>query len=212
VTSSTATESPRRRGGIRVLAEWLLTVAVAVGVALLVEAFLVKPYKIPSASMVPTLNVGQRILVNRLATDPGIGAIVVFHPPAGAETGGLGSCENPNEGAGHAQACSASTPSESNGVPYVKRVVGVPGDHLRILDGYVYRNGVKETGAYIQNCGGGPTCNFPSTIVVPRGEYFMMGDNRGDSDDSRFWGPVPQKWIIGTAILTYWPPDRIGTL
>lgn len=191
--------------------ELVVTVAVAVGVALLIETFLVKPYKIPSGSMEPTLQIGQRILVNRLDTDPGIGDVVVFHPPAGADPVEP-VCENHDEGVGHPQACDESTPAESTGVPFVKRVVGVGGDRLRIVDGYVYRNGKRETGSYIQSCGGGPDCNFPKTIVVPPGEYFMMGDNRGDSDDSRFWGPVPQRWIIGTAFLTYWPVDRIGFL
>jgi signal peptidase I len=55
-------------------------------------------------------------------------------------------------------------------------------------------------------------CNFLTPIKIPAGRWFMMGDNRGESDDSRFWGPVPTSWIIGGAFLTYWPPDRIGTL
>ena len=55
-------------------------------------------------------------------------------------------------------------------------------------------------------------CTFPRSITVPKGDYYMMGDNRGESDDSRFWGPVPQNWVIGVAFFTYWPPDRIGFL
>lgn len=191
--------------------ELVITVAVAIGIALLVQAFLVKPYRIPSLSMYPTLRIGQRILVSRLSTHPGIGDVVVFHPPAGADPDSP-VCGNPAQGTGRQQACDSPTPSESPQT-FVKRVVGLPGDHLRIIDGYVYRNGVKETGSYIQSCDTGPSfCNFPKTIVVPPGDYFMMGDNRGDSDDSRFWGPVPQKWIIGTAFFTYWPIDRIGFL
>ena len=69
-----------------------------------------------------------------------------------------------------------------------------------------------ERDAYIVQCGGDAACDFPQTITVPRGEYYMMGDNRPDSEDSRFWGPVPRAWIIGKAFLTYWPPDRIGFL
>jgi signal peptidase I len=71
---------------------------------------------------------------------------------------------------------------------------------------------VREKDAYIRSCGDGPQCNFLQTIVVPPGDYFMMGDNRATSDDSRYWGPVPDRWIIGVAFVTYWPPDRIGTL
>jgi signal peptidase I len=92
-------------------------------------------------------------------------------------------------------------------------VVGLPGDRLRITDGHVWRNGHDESGRYLQPCTqGAGLCTFPRTITVPAGHYYLMGDNRGDSDDSRFWGPVPQWSIIGTAFFTYWPPDRIGTL
>jgi len=189
--------------------ELVVTVAIAIGLALLIQAFLVKPYRIPSQSMVPTLQVGQRILVNRLDTSPGLGDVVVFHPPTGADPQEP-SCGNPSQGAGHPQACDAPTPTESTQT-FVKRVVGLPGDHLKILDGHVYRNGVEEHGSYIQPCNTGPSnCNFPDTITVPAGHYYMMGDNRGESDDSRFWGPVPQKWVIGVAFFTYWPLDRIG--
>jgi signal peptidase I len=210
VTVSSAAES-RRRGGLRGLAELAITVAVAIGAALLIQAFLVKPYRIPSTSMFPTLKLGQRILVNRLATHPGVGDIVVFHPPAGATNGGGSQCGDPDHGPGHRQPCDSPT-SQVSSQTFVKRVVGLPGDTLRIRDGYVYRNGVKETGAYIQTCPEPATCTFSQTITVPRGDYYMMGDNRGLSDDSRFWGPVPQSSIIGTAFFTYWPPDRIGTL
>jgi signal peptidase I len=61
-------------------------------------------------------------------------------------------------------------------------------------------------------CRGLDACSFPQGITVPRGTYYMMGDNRPDSEDSRYWGPVPRKWIIGKAVFTYWPPDQIGTL
>ena len=88
----------------------------------------------------------------------------------------------------------------------------MPGDRISIREGRVYRDGVREQDSYIRPCGNDASCNFPKTITVPPGHYFMMGDNRGQSDDSRFWGPVPDKWIIGVAFFTYWPPDRIGTL
>ena len=93
---------------------------------------------------------------------------------------------------------------------FIKRVVGLPGDRLSIRNGHVIRNGKREDDPYIVQCNGGEACNFPQTITIPRGYYYMMGDNRPDSEDSRFWGPVPRSWIIGKAFLTYWPPDRIG--
>jgi signal peptidase I len=207
-----STEPKRKRGPLGGLIELLLTVAVAVGIAFALQAFIVKPYKIPSASMVPTLAVGQRILVNRLDTSPSLGDIVVFHPPTGANNDADPTCGNPAQGTGHPQACDAPVPVPS-GQTFVKRVVGLPGDHLQIIDGHVYRNGVRERAPYAQPCPGNQSgCTFPRTIVVPPGHYFMMGDNRAYSDDSRFWGPVPQSWLIGVAFFTYWPIGRIGTL
>ena len=86
-------------------------------------------------------------------------------------------------------------------------------DTLSIVDGHAYRNGVREKDSYTIRCSPGTTaCNFRTPIKIPPGEYFMMGDNRPDSEDSRYWGPVPDKWMIGVAFFTYWPPDRIGFL
>jgi signal peptidase I len=193
------------------LIELVVTVAIAVALALLIQAFIVKPYRIPSPSMVPTLDVGQRVLTNRLVDKPSIGDIVVFHPPHGADIDD-GVCGNPNQGSGHNQPCGVPTPQESSQT-FIKRVVAGPGDTVSIKDGHVYRNGVAEKDTYIIQCSPGSTsCNFPVPIKVPPGDYFMMGDNRPDSEDSRYWGPVPDKWIIGVAFFTYWPPDRIGFL
>jgi signal peptidase I len=218
-----ATAKKKAKGPVANIVELVVTVAVAVGLALLIQAFLVKPYRIPSGSMIPTLTVGQRILVNRLDTHPALGDIVVFHPPTGANNAGV--CGNPSQGVSddkaRPQACDKSIPAESSQT-FVKRVVGLPGDHLKIINGYVYRDGHKETFGYhpkadakvpqFYACSGGVSsnCTFAKSITVPAGEYYMMGDNRGDSLDSRYWGPVPQKWIIGVAFATYWPINRIG--
>jgi signal peptidase I len=193
----------------------MVTVAVAVGLALLIEAFVVKPYRVPSGSMLPTLAIDQRIVANRMDTHPGIGDVVVFHPPHGGDLG-FSQCSDPQEGftadgAALAQPCDRPLPSESTQT-FVKRVVGLPGDVLRISGGHVIRNGKPEPDAYISACGGAPECTFSKSIRVPAGEYYMMGDNRGNSDDSRYWGPVPQRYVIGVAFFTYWPPDRIGVL
>ena len=190
-------------------------VVAAIALALGVQAFLVKPYRIPSGSMLPTVRINQRVLVDRLAMDfssPHVGEIVVFHPPANYGQG----CPNPGEGESPAgqdapAACQVAWKQPSSQT-FIKRVVGLPGDRLSIRAGHVIRNGKREPDRYIVGCAGGQACDFPQTITVPRGDYYMMGDNRPDSEDSRFWGPVPRRWIIGQAFLTYWPPDRVGFL
>ncbi len=195
--------------------ELVVTVVVALALAWLLQRFVAKPYKVPTGSMLPTLAIGQRILANRLNTSPGIGDVTVFHPPSGAEAA-TGRCGNPKQGFSAegqvlAQPCDRAVAGEST-TTFVKRVVGLPGDVLRIVDGHVYRNGKRERDGYIAPCGASIECTFSRSIRVPAGEYYMMGDNRGDSDDSRFWGPVPQRYIIGVVFFTYWPLDRIGVM
>jgi signal peptidase I len=200
----------RRRSGGKAVIELVITVAIAIGLALLIQAFIVKPYRIPSGSMEPTLAIGQRILANRLMGTPSVGDIVVFHPPAGADPASP-VCGNPSQGGNGGQACDRPTPQESSQT-FIKRVVAGPGDRISIVNGRVIRNGKLEDDSYTYPCGNAGDCNYPTPIVIPPGMYFMMGDNRGESDDSRFWGPVPNDWIIGDAFFTYWPPDRIGFL
>jgi len=151
------------------------------------------------------------VLVNRIGMrfgDPSVGDIVVFHPPKGADSQPP-ICGVPTQGLGSSQACSTPTPQRSDQT-FIKRVVGIGGDRIQIRDGHVYRNGRLEPDAFTNPCGSGQGCTFSGTITVPDGSFFMMGDNRGQSDDSRFWGPVPKGWLIGTTIATYWPPKRIG--
>lgn len=200
-----------RKSAARSVGELILVAACALAVALLVQAFLVKPYRIPSGSMLPTLRIGQRILVDRISTSPGIGDIVVFHPPANYAAGCTDPAEGQDQGGAGAEPCGAAQARASNQT-FVKRVVGIPGDRIAIRNGHVYRNGVRERDPYIYGCAGAAACDFPRAITVPRGDYYMMGDNRGESDDSRFWGPVPRSWIIGKAFFSYWPPNRFGLL
>ena len=185
-----------------------MIVAVALGLALGIQAFLVKPYRIPSPSMVPTLVEGQRILVNRLGnrfSDPEVGDVVVFRPPAGAEQGGRCGVERPPE-----QVCPEPT-RERAADTYVKRLVAGPGDRIRIAaDGHVVLNGERQEEGFARECE--VNCELGTEFTVPADHYFMMGDNRGGSSDSREWGPVPRDWIIGGAFATYWPPKRIGLL
>ena len=193
--------------------ELVVIVAVALGLALGIQAFLVKPYKIPSESMVPTLQIGQRVLVNRIGnrfSEPHVGEVIVFHPPVGSDSD---TCGNGSRRPG--QACDRPTKTRSS-INFIKRVVGLPGDRIFVRHGHVYRNGRREQDGYINDtCAAGKDgrgCNFTTPITVPAGHFFMMGDNRGESDDSRFWGPVPRSWIIGGAFATYWPVKRIGLL
>ena len=185
-------------------------VALALGLALAIQAWVVKPYQIPSESMEPTLDVGQRVLVNRFVyhfKDPKIGDIVVFHPPAGADNGQECGKPHPED-----QPCPRPT-EEVSSQNFIKRIVAGPGDTLSIREGHPVVNGVeKKDEPYINPCPDSGPCRMPKSITIPPDMYFMMGDNRGASDDSRFWGPVPRDWIIGEAFATYWPPDRIGGL
>jgi signal peptidase I len=190
------------------LLELIVIVIVAIGLALLIQAFLVKPYRIPSESMEPTLDVGQRVLVSRFNykfSDPDRGDIVVFHPPAGAESNTCGVPDKPED-----EVCPRPV-AERDNVNFIKRIVAVPGDTLAVENGHAVVNGKPQKEDFTLPCAPG-TCNFPRPIKIPPGHFFMMGDNRGQSDDSRFWGPVPEKWIIGQAFSTYWPPRRIGIL
>ena len=207
-------DTPEAKSTGSSILELVVIVAVALGMALAIQAFLIKPYRIPSESMVPTLQIGQRVLVNRIGMhfgDPKVGDVLVFHPPSGAESSTGDQCgEQPKSGA----ACDTPTPKKAS-VNFIKRVVGAPGDTIAVRDGRVIRNGKPTKEPFISDTcrnDAGAGCNFRSPITVPPGHYFMMGDNRGESDDSRFWGPVPTSWIIGEAFATYWPPKRIGTL
>jgi len=190
--------------------EFVLIVVIAIGLALLIQALIVKPYRIPSGSMEPTLAIGQRVLVNRVGntfSDPHVGEILVFHPPQGA----VDMPTHCGRAISFHELCPTPTPRVAS-VNFIKRVVAGPGDTVAVRNGHVLRNGVPQKESFIRDCGGGADCNFPTAITVPAGHWFMMGDNRGDSDDSRFWGPIPKKWIIGGAFATYWPPSRLGIL
>ena len=198
-----------RAGG---LIELVVIVALALGLALAIQAWIVKPYQIPSESMEPTLDVGQRVLVNRFIyhfNDPSIGDIVVFHPPAGADNGT--ECGVPHSAP--RQACPKPTPAESS-QNFIKRIVAGPGDTAqRSATATRWSTASRRPTSPTRGPAAiGGACNLPKPITIPPDYYFMMGDNRGASDDSRFWGPVPRKWIIGKAFATYWPPDRIGIL
>jgi signal peptidase I len=202
-----APTEPRRRfgaGRFAAVVQILVTIGVALALAEGVQAAVVKPFEIPTPSMEPTLEIGQRILVNRLAYDfgaPQRGDIVVFHPPASLTCAVAVPADEPCPRSGRVHA----------GDYYVKRVMGLPGERIAIRDGHPVIDGRELTReAYVAPCGMAAECNMERAVTIPKGEYFVMGDNRGDSDDSRIWGPIPESWIVGQVFASYWPPDRIG--
>lgn len=226
-TAEGTAKKPKRR--IHPLVELVGLVAIALLLALGIQKFLVKPYQIPSGSMLPTLSLKQRVLVNRishrLGTDPKIGDVTVFHPPRGSEPGdsGLNPSAGPNapgicaerDNIQDGRPCAKSVGGTWTSENYIKRVVGVPGDLIAVREGHVIRNGKPTNEPFIsKTCNGqttsGSPCTLPKAIRVPAGHYYMMGDNRGESNDSRFWGPVPRDAVVGKAFATYWPPKKIG--
>jgi signal peptidase I len=187
-----------RRGSIL---DYVVVVAAAIIVALLVQAFVVKPFRIPSGSMLGTLRPGDRVLVNRFIyhfRQPARGDVLVFKYP------------------------------KNTRVVFIKRVVGLPGDVLQLRNGRLYVNGRTLAEPYVHRTGGLCDPTEPGDAVdastmyrpwsldkpykVPAGCYFVMGDNRTNSDDSRDWGPVPSSDIVGEGAAVYWPLGRCCTL
>lgn len=176
-------EQNQARGALNGVLEFIAILAAAIIVAYFLQLFVVKPFQIPSESMEHTIDVGDRILVNRVAYRFGSikrGDIVVF-----------------------------LSPSEP-GVDIVKRVIAIGGDTIEVRRGQVILNDVPQYEPYVNP---GDTSSF-AKITIPPGNVFVMGDNRSNSQDSRFMRPpwLPEDNIIGKAFLIYWPPGRIGTL
>lgn len=158
-------------------------------------------YTMPSGSMVPTLSVGETILVDPSAyrtRAPAVGDIIVFHPPAGAQSF-TAACGDPHQGQGHAQVCDRPTSAVSRQI-FVKRIVAGPGDRITMARGVTVRNGTAERQPFRIACAFSGNCTFAVPVTIPANEYFVLGDNRATSDDSRFWGPVKRSWIIGVVV------------
>jgi signal peptidase I len=193
---------------VRVALDWFLTIAGAIVIVLALKAFVVNPYRIPSSSMEPTLHCARpapgceagfsdRVLACRVCLDvssPHRGQIIVFNTPPLA----LVKC-----GAGGT---------------FVKRLIGLPGETIKEDNqGYIWiepfrgTTFYKLTEPYVQAQRRlADTSHYGKSWQVPLGDYFFMGDNRAESCDSREWGSVPRKNLIGTVFFVYWPPNRIG--
>jgi signal peptidase I len=178
----------------------LLVLGVAVSALLVLLHDQIVYYKVDSGSMKPTLQIGSRVAVEP-GLAPRVGDMVVFHAPAGAVPN-TPICGAAGEGAGFSRPCGVATATSSNAI-FVKRIVAGPGDVVLIRAGRAVVNGVTRAAPFAPPCGG-PDCNFPAPVRVPAGDYYVLGDNRAASDDSRFWGPVPASSIVGV-LVSCWP-------
>lgn len=181
-TSSEGRRPATKKGGgaLEYLVILLVSFALVFG---FVRPFVMEAFWIPSGSMIPTLEIGDRVLVNKFIyrfTDPKRGDIIVFE-----------SVDNSNE-------------------DLIKRVVGLPGDKIAVRGGKLFVNGEPQKEPYTNKKL--PDRSFYAQTTVPKNHVFVMGDNRGNSADSRVFGPLPEKNIEGEAFLRFWPPDRIGWL
>ena len=177
------------RSSTRNLIECALVIVGAILVAFLVKTFLVQAFQIPSPSMRPTLMEGDRVLVNKLSYrlhDVNRGDVIVFDRPTALAAG-------PNDPA-----------------DLIKRVLGLPGDTLQTRDGKVFVNGRELAEPYLTD--GTVTDNIDEPVTIPDGHVWVMGDNRGNSQDSRVFGPVPEDTIVGRAFVIMWPLGRFGSL
>jgi signal peptidase I len=199
--------------------ELLIIVVVAAALTLLVKAFVVQVYRIPSASMENTLQVGDRVLVNKLVYHfRGIarGDVIVF---SGQDSWGPDAPPpSSNEVVRIWDKLLSDVGLSSNQTYYIKRVIGLPGDKVACCtDGKVTVNGVPLTeGSYLYP---GDAPSFPfKTVTVPAGHLWVMGDHRGDSDDSRYHtndpggGAIPEDEVVGRAFLIIWPPSQLRDL
>jgi signal peptidase I len=183
---------------LRTIIDWAVTITIAVVGVLVFQAEIAKPYRIPSPSMEPTLHCGKpadgcrarvsdRVIANRIVyrfQAPERGDIIVFEAPSGVRS-----------------ACGA-------GGAFIKRIVGLPGEKVSMQDGHVFIDGVPLKEPYLARAyRGRESGEWPRS---PRGGYFVLGDNRAKSCDSRRWGVVPRENIIGRADIRYWPPHRAG--
>lgn len=183
-----------------------LLVVVALLVAVVIKTFLVQAFFIPSSSMEDTLRIDDRVLVNKLAYRFGEiarGQVIVFDDPRDAERADESILEAAARNVGEALGI---TPPRSE---FIKRVIGLPGETIEIRDGAVLVDGRRLIEPYVK--AGSRMPDF-GPVTVPPGHVFVMGDNRGASQDSRFFGPIPIEEVVGRAFVIMWPPSRWARL
>jgi signal peptidase I len=166
--------------------ETIKTLATAAILAFGIRTFVAEARYIPSESMLPTLQVNDRLIIEKISyhfKDPKHGDVVVFEPTKALKEKGFKDA-------------------------FIKRIIGLPGDRVEIKQEKVYVNGDVITEGYIE---GAPKYNF-GPVTVPDDQYLVLGDNRNNSYDSHYWGYVPRENLIGRAVVRFWPPDRIGSL
>ncbi len=208
-----AEETARAREGRSFFAELPVLVGIAVVLALLLKTFLIQAFFIPSQSMIPTLEIGDRVLVNKVVyqlRDPRRGEVVVFREDdaiSGPDTRSLAEKAREFLASGL-----GASPNERD---FIKRVIGLPGEEIEMRDGVVLIGGeplpeeLAAQGGYLA----AEDLDAFGPVTVPDDSYFMMGDNRPNSSDSRFsLGPIPEDQIIGRAFVTIWPLGRLSTL
>lgn len=154
-------------------------------------------YRVTSGSMAPTLAPGQRVAVDASLV-PRIGEIVVFRSPEGALAPSA-QCGAQGEGAGTPSVCGQPAGGASSTI-FLKRIVAGPGDSVAMVGGRLLVNGHAPPDPHGSRCQSTFLCNFRVPVRIPSGDYFMLGDNRAASDDSRFWGPVPRSWIVAVVV------------
>ncbi|HMJ80904.1 MAG TPA: signal peptidase I [Candidatus Dormibacteraeota bacterium] len=168
------------------LLEVIETLVLTIIIFLVIQNFVAQPYKVEQQSMERTLEPGQYVLVDKLTPrfqDYGRGDIIVFYPP-----------DQPHD------------------VPFIKRIIGLPGDRIEFRDGGVYVNGVRLEEPYVYDDQPTEAGALGTTVIVPPDTYFGMGDHRADSTDSRVFGPINKEDVVGRAWLRYWPLTDLAIL
>lgn len=194
----------------RAVIETALLVGLAIVIAVLLRAFVAQAFRIPSASMEPQLNIGDRVVVSRIAYhvhDPNRGDVIVFDCPPAIGCGDRGGDALPVRALKTlSEALLLRQPDVEE---FIKRVIALPGERVEGHDGHVWINGKRLVEPYLSQSV--LTSEFgPVTVGV--GHLWVMGDNRGNSADSRVFGQIEQKTIVGRAILRVWPPNRTAFL